>query len=235
MEQIWYRDIMHKIISLNIEGHKHIDRFVPYIQKQKADIVCMQEVFESDMDTYRKAFGMEGIFAQMTEREKRPGVVDASGVALFTKGPLENVQQTYYVGDEHTLHSRVLLHGDFHNIHIGTTHFTWSPNGEADDLQRAHMQLFLQKLSKIPEIIFCGDLNAPRGKEIFAALEEKYIDHIPKQYITSLDQELHRAGPLSYMVDGLFSTPEYETKGVQLVCRVSDQCAIVGEVARTES
>ena len=49
----------YKLISLNIEGHKHLERFLPYIKEQKADIICLQEVFESGMELFKKEFGMD--------------------------------------------------------------------------------------------------------------------------------------------------------------------------------
>jgi len=44
---------------------------------------------------------------------------------------------------------------------------------------------------------------------------------------------LHRAGPLPYMVDGVFSTGEYGVSKVRLHQGVSDHCAITCTIGRS--
>ena len=79
--------------------------------------------------------------------------------------------------------------------------------------------------------MLCGDFNAPRGGEIFGLLAQKYKDNVPQKYTTSIDGILHRAGPLPFMVDGLFSTPGYTVSHVEMVCGISDHCALIANVA----
>ena len=81
------------------------------------------------------------------------------------------------------------------------------------------------------EFTLCGDFNAPRGGEIFTALAMRYQDNIPLEYASSIDGNLHRKGPLPYMVDGLFTTPSYIASDVSLQSGVSDHCAILATVS----
>lgn len=115
---------------------------------------------------------------------------------------------------------------------IGTTHFTWTPDGEADEVQRTDIESLFAVLEKQGDIIFTGDFNAPRGKEIFSRLAERYHDNVPSEYTTSIDSTLHRAGDLPHMVDGIFSTSGYAVQNVRMVCGVSDHCALVAEVRK---
>lgn len=41
-----------KLISLNIEGHKHIDRQLPFFEIEAPDVLCLQEVFEPDVSDH---------------------------------------------------------------------------------------------------------------------------------------------------------------------------------------
>jgi len=116
------------------------------------------------------------------------------------------------------------------NFMIGTTHFTWTFNGETDSRQEKDLSSLFEVLDGIPELILCGDFNAPRGKKVWSALSSRYIDHIPLEYTSSIDSKLHRKKDLHHLVDGLFSTPHYETKNVRIVCNVSDHCAVVAEI-----
>ena len=69
-------------------------------------------------------------------------------------------------------------------------------------------------------------------------LAAKYKDNVPVQYKTSIDVALHRLGkerPEEFadkMVDGIFSTPLYEVKNVEMKGGVSDHCALVATVTK---
>ncbi len=91
----------------------------------------------------------------------------------------------------------------------------------------------LKILTKIPELILCGDFNSPRGGGgIYDRLATQYRDHIPAHITTTIDGQLHRAGPLQFVVDGLFSSPEYLVNQVQVVGGLSDHMAIVAKLSK---
>ncbi len=243
-----------KLISLNIELDRHLDLVEKFLRKERPDVVCLQEVIESDFPKLVVELDMAGVFAAMgrygVETEKGNRVL---GVGLISKLPMKDIRSVYYHGEEVSARNvlvkkqedaqnycRVLVSGkvqkDEVEFVVGTTHFTWAPDGQANDFQREHIRKLLSVLSHISEIVFCGDFNAPRGGEIFDAIAKHYKDHIPKHYTTSIDMGLHRFGaklkgkPL--MVDGLFSTPHYEIRNVRLQDGVSDHCAIVAEISK---
>lgn len=244
-----------KLVSLNIEGQKHINLQVPFFKREMPDVLCLQEVFESDFLYFKRELAMEGHFAPMCKmrfvNDKKTEVLEKKGVAILSRIlPHDTESFYYYIGDRNLSRefvsrvssqndiNKVFLYGVFRNregesFTIGTTHFTWAPEGGTDDLQRRDIKSFLAAAGTVPELVFCGDFNAPRGKEIFGIIAEKYKDNIPAQYMTSIDGGIHRAGNLNFMVDGLFSTPEYSVENVKLVDGVSDHCAIVAHIGRS--
>ena len=93
------------------------------------------------------------------------------------------------------------------------------------------MQKIQSFINKEP-FVLAGDFNAPRGGEIFSHIAERYTDNIPPHYTTSIDGTLHRAGPIPFMVDGLFTTPSYRAKGVHLEFGVSDHAAVAATIEK---
>lgn len=58
-------------------------------------------------------------------------------------------------------------------------------------------------------------------------------DNVPETYRTSIDGNIHRAGPLPLMVDCLFTTPGYTAADVVLKDGVSDHMAVAGEIRKS--
>jgi endonuclease/exonuclease/phosphatase family metal-dependent hydrolase len=239
-----------KLISLNCEGDKHWNRIFPFIEQFKPDVLCLQEVFEQDLDMLKEKFGMDGVYAP-TGTILKPNNYGLPphgrwGVALLTKLPFEDASYAYYKGTgdhipevidgEPNAVNRVLvtLHGekDGHTYVIATTHFTWSMAGETTPEQLRDFERLSQLLDKVPEVILCGDFNAPRGREVYTALSQRYQDTIPSDVTSSLDPELHKVGHKQLMIDGLFLSPAYKADKVEVVCGVSDHCGIRAVIQR---
>jgi exonuclease III len=239
-----------KLISLNIEGDRHITQVLTFLKKEQPEIICLQELFLEDFEMFKKELDMEGAYAPRTKKphyDEETGIPMSLGVGLLSKHSLQNIQKLYYSGNPESIEQ--IQKGDIHKecgvvlcttviksgveFTIGTTHFTWTPNGKADNNQREDIAKLLHALGKIEEITLCGDFNAPRGGEIFSELKKKYKDNIPQEYTTSIDKTLHHAGDLQLMVDGLFTTPSYKTTNVRLVDGISDHMAIMAKIKRT--
>ena len=125
-----------------------------------------------------------------------------------------------------------IISADGQIFSISTTHFTWTPDGDANEYQRKDLENLMKILDGYKSFVLAGDFNAPRGREIFSAIAAKYKDNIPLEYVSSIDSNLHRAPGLKLMVDGLFSTPDYKVEDAELVCGVSDHCAIVAKISK---
>lgn len=238
-----------KIISLNIEGSKHLNIQEDFFSRQSPHVVCLQEIFEDTYIYLKDKFKLEGSFAPMW---KRPSVQNTNspfavmGIAFLTNCEIKKIDTFYYNGSvdkinnfipgktSQDLLSRAVIVAaiNYNGIKytIGTTHFTWSENGLTSTQQQRDIDSLLKILGNYQEIVFCGDFNAPRGKDIFEKISVNYVDNIPKNYTTSIDGNLHYAGHLDLMVDGLFSTRGYEVSNVKLISGVSDHCAIVANI-----
>ena len=242
------------LVSLNIERSKHLPLVEPFLRQADADVVCLQELMEYDIPLLEAAIGAECYFAPSSRHpaEGKSGII---GLGMFSRLPVANKEQYYYVGSadeirdfdmtdvvtKHASESRPLSRMDIEAdgiFRICTTHFTWTPDGQPDDFQREDMKKMLGILERLGSLAMCGDFNAPRGGEIFAELASRYHDNIPAEYMTSLDLTLHRVGDTKpheledKMVDGLFTTPEYIAPDVKLVYGVSDHAAIVAALSK---
>ena len=115
---------------------------------------------------------------------------------------------------------------------VCTTHFRWTPDGEADDAQRTDMIALLSVLESLQDFVLVGDFNTPRGGDMFAELANRYKDNVPREFTSSLDPTLHRAAPLERMVDGIFTTPCYVVSDVEMISGISDHRALVANISR---
>ncbi|NQU98701.1 endonuclease/exonuclease/phosphatase family protein [Candidatus Woesearchaeota archaeon] len=234
-----------KLITLNIEKNRHLHTVIPFLKKEKPDVLCLQEVYDCDFEKYKEVSGLDGVFIPMFKgitkptKNTDPNVVQ--GNALLTNFPNNGIKVTTYFGDENVprfttianiprklSYTTIEVNGEKYTI--GTTHFTWTPDGEADDPQRRTFKELMKVLKRFDELILCGDFNAPRGKEIFKKFEERFKDNIPLDVDTTLDLKLHKKAPLVYVVDNIFTTPAYKVSNVRVVDGVSDHKAVIGEV-----
>lgn len=234
-----------KLVTLNIERSKHLNLVLPFLEREQPDVVCLQELCSGDIEKFSTTLGMQGYTEPLTIHTVDGGKCHFS-IGIFSRLPVVEHEVKYYYRTSETLSifkprdrrtiNRALLRCDVVKdgviFRIGTTHFTWTPNGEADDVQREDVERLFEVLELQGDIVFVGDFNAPRGKEIFSRIAERYQDNVPREYMTSIDGALHRAGALPHMVDGIFSTPGYKVSDVHMVCGVSDHCALVAEVQK---
>lgn len=238
-----------KLASLNIEGNKHFDKFLPFFKTEHPDVVCMQEVFSQDLPMLKQELEMKIAFAPMTIRPytlEDPTSLAIMGVAICTHLPLGSIEPVYYYGnsdmlplfryrDETRQHRPLLLvttEKDGEAIVIATTHFMVTEQGVTTDYQRRDLNSLLKILNRLPEVVLCGDFNAPRGGEIFDTLAKQYTDNIPPEYTSSIDGTIHRAGLLPYMIDGLFTTSHYKAEKVKLNSGLSDHLGITALISR---
>jgi len=228
-----------KLITVNIEGNEHLDLVIPFLKKEKADIICMQEVLGENVEQLEKETGLKAYFFRTHTNTDQFNLLQ--GVAILTNLKHSIVAKHYYLGTESIVvsndpnqFSRVVgvmkVIKDKKEFTIATTHFTWSPKGRANDLQRKSLQDLLKDLKPYPEHILCGDFNAPKGKEIFISLAKKYKDNIPKSVDSTLDPLLHRVKGLKYVVDYVFSTKAYKVTDVKVVEGISDHKAIIAKI-----
>jgi endonuclease/exonuclease/phosphatase family metal-dependent hydrolase len=235
------------LACLNIEMSKHLGAVGKFLSQRLPEVVCLQELFEQDVQHISSALGgAPHVFVPMSRRD--PNVI--VGIGIFSWLPIKRKVDLHYRGSLDLLprfdstnaltksktQNQLLLVCEFEKegalFHVGTTHFTWTPNGRADDIQRHDLKILLDQIDTLDELVLCGDFNFPRGGELFTIISNRLKDNIPTHYITSIDPKLHRAGALQLMVDGLFSSGGYVVTDVELHSGVSDHCAITAEISR---
>lgn len=251
-----------KLISLNIEGSKHLDRVLPFLASTPTDVLCLQEIFERDAVTLSEHLEMGYTFSPMllAQYKREEGEAwEPFGIALFSNLPLSNVQAQEYWSpqpelqqfDRTDIHTKrkterhILLSAeiqvDEQAYTIANTHFTWTPNGLSNEYQETDVKSLLALLEKIQEIVLCGDFNMPRNyNTLYKTFIERYRDAIPESYTSSIDLTLHRAGNdptqasnlARFMVDYIFLSPHYSASTVRLEKGVSDHMAVVADIQK---
>lgn len=237
-----------KLISINIEYDKHFDTVLPFLQREQPDVVCVQELFWADVPKLQAAINMGFVYFPFTRMEQETKYKIAArgigGVALFSKVPLQQAQLLpYHGGFDHLpifgkpndeLRGLIVAKVEKDGVifTIATTHFTWSPDGKPNPEQRADAARLTEQLEQFPDVILTGDMNTPRGGEIFAELGSGLQDAVPSEVTTTIDPQLHYSGGLDLVVDVLFLSNAYQARSVQVVGGVSDHKAIVAEIER---
>lgn len=242
-----------KIVSLNIELNRHHDLVLPFLKREMPDVICLQEVLEEDFDMYKRELGMDGIHrstSYITDQVHPESTGKREGVAIFSKsisdfgfsfyvGGLDNIDRTFdeYVKDNPLIKSRVLLWSDIKGsngeiFRVINSHMPITHHGEVTKEQLEATEIFIQQARELGDFVFCGDTNAPRGREAFDRMAVEFKDNIPSHYKRSLDPKLHRAKDAELMVDCLFTTPKYEATNVLLKDGVSDHMAVVAEIRK---
>ncbi len=235
-----------KIVNLNIEGDKHLAEVARLIKTERPDLVCFQEIFQTDFNYFAKQFGMRGIFSPTVfiDEPGKPGFGKRGvfGIAMMGKLPGKFGSEYYfrrrsrelprYKGLPNAGHRTLAWQEIEGGPTIAGTHFTWSKGGRATQKQRKELSRLIELLAAIKPGILCGDFNAPRGGEIWKELTKKFIDNIPPSVKTTLDSKLHYANGVELVVDGFFTAPgsKVTIKSIKLVGGVSDHLAIVAEV-----
>ncbi len=234
------------LLTLNIEEDKHLELILPYLQSEKFDVVCLQEVFEKDLTVLSEAASAKALFTPLSMLN---GHVWGIAILIRQELPIQNTVQKLYKGSPDDL--PVFTHDNPNIVNrgivstgvernslkyqISTTHFTWTPNGKTTDEQQRDFSELKKVLAEIGPTVLCGDFNAARGiNPVFSELAKQYKDNVPQDVVSSIDPNLHRVKGLQLMVDGFFTTPEYVLKDVQMLTGLSDHQGIRGNVYLNE-
>lgn len=232
-----------KLVSINIESDKHLKTVRAFLRREDADVVCLMEVFEHQVELVAGKNYPYRIYA--------PNCRDNDGakkwgVALLSKTPLTS-PDIYYCGENGAdipeqgmgTHLPLIVLADIavHDqvFRVGAVHFSWTADGGIDDRQRGHVEKLLAYLDLRGEFVVSGDFNIPRPNEMYQKLAAKYTDAIPSAVTTTLDPHLHRVnknnpGKLAFVVDYVWTTPMYHADNVRVVSGVSDHCGVVADI-----
>ncbi len=173
-----------KIISWNVNGIRAVHKkgmFMPFVEKYKPDILCLQETkaergqVEIDLPEYEEYWN---------SAEKK----GYSGTAIFSKqkpishalGLPEEIAKRYKIkkdeyGDSNKEGRIITL--EYKNFYVVSV---YTPNAK-DDLSRLSLRhkqwdpaflAFMKELEKQKPVIFCGDLNVAHAEDDLARPKE---------------------------------------------------------------
>lgn len=247
-----------KLVSLNVEWLLHTSRVLPFLEEQKADVVCLLEATEKYAEKLRD-FGYQTHFLPRCKRvqggeEFEDGII----IASLHSARFETIYYYGHKGEEvpldvfnpdtqrSTCLQGVAVAHITHNGQvyiIATTHFTWAPNGDIPtQAQQSDLRALLDILAQYGPHVLCGDFNIPREYNfLYEKLTSLYIDKIPKMYTTSLDKEFHRLRHNQekkdlldrYMVDYVFTQDPYTAQDVQLRFGLSDHAGVIATIQQS--
>jgi len=239
--------------QLNIEGDNHLHEVGEFLQRNKPDVMCLQEVFDVDFKLLcdlAKSFGYLVPLLNINAKCYNLNNKGQQGIAILTnqntvKNPI--FFSTYY-GNYESYDIPVLVEGHEASralawaeftfegkfYRVANTHFTWSAGGKTTEQQLIHLEKMLKILDQFAHVIFCADTNAPRGEngegEIWSQFTCRYTDTVP-EHIKSTLTPLHRVQPPPpVVVDGVFLSEGYAlspTEKIILDYTVSDHAAIL--------
>ena len=241
-----------KLISLNVEGSKHLDKTEAFINALKPDVICLQECDENTLSFLQK-LNYTTHFLPVALRDYGTKILK-EGVALASKLPMTTEGFVYFEPSaELNIFKSAFARETskqgfvFGTIMLGTTpyhiasnHFTWTPDGNVPSQpQIEDMESFLAMTKDLPAHVMCGDFNIPRQHNyLYNNLTELYADNIPQTYKSSMDKSLHKLGSdtskeilfTDYMVDYVFSKPPYLVTDVRFQFGVSDHAAVLATI-----
>jgi endonuclease/exonuclease/phosphatase family metal-dependent hydrolase len=246
---------MLQLVSLNMEGVRHYDTIIPFLEQRQPDVICLQEMPAAFVhELFSRGYFVH--FAGMSY-ENPVAPKDATGLGLATKLPTTATTH-YYTSksltplphDKHDAHSKsypvisttIPIDGTTESITVVTTHLYDTWNGTETTEQTKSVSELQTYLATVPPHILCGDFNMPRGYNTnYEQFCQNYRDEIPRHYTSSLDRTIHRAGNRTdlntpifdiYMVDYIFSQPPYIVDNVQLHFGISDHAAVTAEITK---
>lgn len=247
---------MPKLISLNVERSKHLHRNIPFLQKERPDILCLQEVFEDDQERFARELEMPYYIwlkdAYIDAEKSGAGKPGYSGIAIYSRTPFSDTGSEYYYVPEGGIslekgsapfvdtNAQVVVWASLSYegvaYQIASTLFTCTAAGVFDENQKHDFQELKKILDRLGAHILAGDLNSPRGRGSWEQFVEYYgEDNIPTDVISTIDPELHRRKGLELVVDGIFATPPYTVGDVRVVSGLSDHKGLVAQIEKKKT
>jgi endonuclease/exonuclease/phosphatase family metal-dependent hydrolase len=239
-----------KIINSNIERNKHLHTVIPFLNDEAPDVVCLQEVIESSVQHVASETAMYATFVPFCVLEGWEEGIDGEqfGIAFLSKTP-HTIRGIYYYQGGPNLHvlrksdsislmrahlSRAVLVADVsvdgEVFTVGTTHFTYTPDGNSDVFQSEKVEKLLHALRGYADLVLCGDFNIPRGNSLYTRIQSEFTDNIPQKYASSIDPKLHRKEGLELMVDYMWTKGKFKAENVFLRNGVSDHKAVIANI-----
>lgn len=149
-----------KIITLNVNGIRsaHQKGFFTWLRKQRADVVCLQEIKAERTQLTEDILAPAGYTGYFNSAEKK----GYSGVALYARMPPDRIDTR--LGWDHADTEGRYLQADFGKLSVVSIYLPSGSSGpERQQVKFDFMDRFMPKLKQIRkqkrEYILCGDWN----------------------------------------------------------------------------
>lgn len=149
-----------KIISLNVNGIRSAYQkgFFTWLQKQNADVVCLQEIKAEASQLTEQILAPAGYYSYLNSAKKK----GYSGVAIYTRTQPDRVENK--LGWGHADTEGRYLQADFGKLSVISLYLPSGSSGEErQQIKFDFMAQFMPKLRQMRrrrrEFILCGDWN----------------------------------------------------------------------------
>ena len=149
-----------RIVTFNVNGLRSAASkgFTPWMRRQKADIVCLQEIKAQEADLPRTLLAPRGLHAHFHPAGKK----GYAGVAIYTRRQPDKVVIGLGIPDIDA--QGRFLQVDFGNLSVISIYLPSGSSGEVAQARKfSFMERFLPKLEALKacgrEIVLCGDWN----------------------------------------------------------------------------
>jgi exodeoxyribonuclease III len=173
-----------RIVTLNVNGLRSAAAkgFTTWMRRQKADLVCLQEIKAQERDLPRSLLAPRGLHAFFHPAGKR----GYSGVAIYSRREPDKVTLGLGIGDIDA--QGRFLQVDCGNLSVISLYMPSGSSGETAQKRKfAFMECFLPKLEAMRacgrEFVICGDWNIAH-KEIDLKnwrANQKYSGFLPEE------------------------------------------------------
>ena len=149
-----------RVITVNVNGLRSAASkgFTEWMRRQKADIICLQEIKAQEADLPRALLAPRGLHAFFHPAEKR----GYSGVAIYSRREPDRV--TLGLGIRDIDAQGRFLQADFGNLSVVSIYLPSGSSGAVAQARKfAFMERFLPRLQAMRacgrEFVICGDWN----------------------------------------------------------------------------
>jgi len=149
-----------RIVTLNVNGLRSAAAkgFLPWMKRQKADIVCLQEIKAQEADLSKELLAPRGFHAFFHPAEKK----GYAGVAIYTKHEPDKV--VIGLGIKDIDQQGRFLQVDHGKLSVISLYLPSGSSGEEAQARKfSFMERFMPRLEQMHqcgrEIVLCGDWN----------------------------------------------------------------------------
>ena len=238
-----------KILCLNTNRNSPLQNQRDLIERIIPDVICLQEMREDYFFEWLEIFESRGIFAPQWYEYMEEECVNV-GSAIITTWKDSDFENHYYRGNSDSIPffnggnieqaaipralqtATINVGGDTYQV--ANLHFTWAPNGIPSQTQINDAYKVSKILEKLKQFVLCGDFNTPVGSEAFRIMRSSATLAEVVDCDSTIDPNFHYEKNLKIVVDALLFTEPYMLNDIQLICGVSDHCALMANMEKME-